>query len=357
MQWFIAPVIWDGDPARIRAVMEKAASGAPTTIGALGGSITEGAKATAPENRYINRIVQYWQSMFPGSDTTLVNAGIGATGSAIGAFRVADDLLRSRPDLVIVEYAVNDGIPPQGTDRTETYEAVVRACLAAGAAVLLLFLPRADGRDASADQRRVGAHYQVPMVSVVDAMAPHLADGSVRWDDYAADAVHPNDAGHALIAQHVCACLAGIRAAKSDGMAPIPLPLVGDRYDGGKSLGSNEIVPDEANGFAADPAAFRQFPDGWTARDAGASIEFRLTARVVQLLIRRSVAADAGYGEITLQTPYATRHFPVDARFPGGWGDYAMPICVLRADAAESVKVTLRCDGGTLALLRVQYAE
>ena len=45
---------------------------------------------------------------FPHSETRLVNAGLGGTGSLSGAFRVQRDLLQAEPDVVIVEFAVND---------------------------------------------------------------------------------------------------------------------------------------------------------------------------------------------------------------------------------------------------------
>ena len=353
----IMPVLEVGNPSGFQQKMQNAAAGAPTVIGAIGGSITAGAKATVPENRYINRIVQHWQATFSQSDTKLVNAGIGATGSAIGAFRVCDDLLAHRPDIVVVEFAVNDGGAPAGSDRTETYEAVVRRCLAAGAAVLLLFLPREDGRDASADQRRVGAHYNLPMVSVVDAVTPYLDNKSIKWTDYAADSVHPNDDGHELIARHVCACLAAIRAAERCGApAALPSPLTSDRYCDAQSLGSSRIAPVSYGAFVENSNVFVQFRDGWVAEKPGNPIVFELYARTVQLLILRSVARDAGYGTICVETAHGTVQFSVDARFPDGWGDYALPVCVLRADEVESVRISLRCDAGRLVLLRVQAA-
>ena len=225
------------------------------------------------------------------------------------------------------------------------------------AAVLLLFLPREDGRDASADQRRVGAHYNLPMVSVVDAVTPYLDNKSIKWTDYAADSVHPNDDGHELIARHVCACLAAIRAAERCGApAALPSPLTSDRYCDAQSLGSSRIAPVSYGAFVENSDVFVQFRDGWVAEKPGNPIVFELYARTVQLLILRSVARDAGYGTICVETAHGTAQFSVDARFPDGWGDYALPVCVLRADEVESVRISLRCDAGRLVLLRVQAA-
>ena len=45
---------------------------------------------------------------FPEAEFTCVNAGIGGTTSHFGAARAEEDLLYARPDVVFVEFSVND---------------------------------------------------------------------------------------------------------------------------------------------------------------------------------------------------------------------------------------------------------
>ena len=47
-------------------------------------------------------------SRFPASRVETINAGIPATGSDFGAQRVDRDVLVHRPDVVFIEFAVND---------------------------------------------------------------------------------------------------------------------------------------------------------------------------------------------------------------------------------------------------------
>ena len=49
-----------------------------------------------------------FRSTFPDVQWTEHNAGIGGTTSTFGAFRVDRHVLQSAPDLVFVEYALND---------------------------------------------------------------------------------------------------------------------------------------------------------------------------------------------------------------------------------------------------------
>ena len=50
--------------------------------------------------------------MFPKSKMIGINAGISGTGSDLGAFRVSEQLLKYKPDLVFIEFAVNGAFAP-----------------------------------------------------------------------------------------------------------------------------------------------------------------------------------------------------------------------------------------------------
>jgi len=100
-------LVSEGDTSRLQRVLFKARRGGEITVGVIGGSITQGASASKPENRYGALIAAWCRERFPGAPVNLVNAGIGATGSNYGALRARRDLLSQHPDLVIVEYAVS----------------------------------------------------------------------------------------------------------------------------------------------------------------------------------------------------------------------------------------------------------
>ena len=58
-------VVSGGDTARIQQAMDRARQGGPVTVAVIGGSITQGAKATRPENRYGNLVADWWRRGFP----------------------------------------------------------------------------------------------------------------------------------------------------------------------------------------------------------------------------------------------------------------------------------------------------
>ncbi len=213
----------DVDYSRLAKVIKKAMSGQDIVIGTLGGSITEGAYSSAqiagvPQSItcYSNRFREWLANTF-GVNVTLYNAGISATNSDLGITRFEENVLKYNPDLVIIEYAVNQG--NTGTRTTESsvdysYEACVRKALNKGSAVMMLFTVYAGvvddegntlGTNDQVMEMKIGNHYKLPMVSFKDAS---FDDATKTWreelgGDYlsvlSSDKIHPNSFGHQMI--------------------------------------------------------------------------------------------------------------------------------------------------------------
>ena len=160
--------------------------------------------ATSPGSRF--------SQAFPMAKVRFVNAGIGGTSSLYGAMRVQSDVLSKNPDLVIVEYAVNDNHPvPMFWD---SYEGVLRQILLEPQqpAVVQLFFMQNKGENAQETQHMLGCHYDLPMVSFRDAWWPEIYSGRAKWEVMYADEVHPNDTGHILASELLIALLSDVNA-------------------------------------------------------------------------------------------------------------------------------------------------
>ena len=84
------------------------------TVAFIGGSITE-------MNGYRPMVCNWMEQTFPNTNFKFVNAGISSTCSTTGAFRFDRDVLSHSPDLILIEFAVNDD-----QDAAHTHEACVR---------------------------------------------------------------------------------------------------------------------------------------------------------------------------------------------------------------------------------------
>ncbi len=224
-----------GDPARLQHVMDRARRGEPITFAVIGGSITEGAGSSKPETRWANLVHAWWQQTFPNAEVRFINAGIGATGSDYGAFRVQRDLLKHAPDVVVVEFAVNDGSSPR---TLATTEGLIRQILKQPnhPALLQLFTMTNQGGNTQDDKTRLGRHYGLPMTSYRDALWPEVESKRIAFGDITADVIHPNDRGHRYAADFVIALLEKHRAdlPATDALpaiAPVPEPLASDLYE------------------------------------------------------------------------------------------------------------------------------
>ena len=104
-----------GNNYRLKKVIERAKQGKPVTIAYIGGSITQGAGGK-PINTmcYAYRSYKAFCDMFSpcgGDNVSYVKAGVGGTSSELGMIRYDRDVTKDgeiQPDLVIIEYAVND---------------------------------------------------------------------------------------------------------------------------------------------------------------------------------------------------------------------------------------------------------
>jgi len=280
-----------GDPARLYSVLAKARRGEPICVAAIGGSITAGGKNTKdPERRYVRQVAAWFEKTFPGLKVRFVNAGIGATNSGYGALRVQRDVIAHQPDLVIVEYAVNDFT---GAQMEDCYEGVLRQLLSSSTnrAVIELFFMHKDGNNAQAGQTTLGKHYGLPMISFRDAVWPELQAGTIKWETIYDDVVHPNNEGHdiasELLRSSLNAALAKLPVKDSDlpAIAPVPAPLNSNTYERCVLLRGADFKPVSSNGWSFVRSSV------WECGSTGGRFEYDVSGTV--LLLGRNIPASA----------------------------------------------------------------
>lgn len=195
-----------GNTYRIRKAIEKAKAGKSVTVAYIGGSITQGAGATPINTEcYAYKSYQLFQNRFAsGNNVKFIKAGVGGTPSEIGMLRFDRDVLRDgeKPDIVIVEFAVND----EGDEtKGDCYESLVRKILKLdwNPEVVLLFSVFANDWNLQERLRPVGDLYDLPMVSIRDAVVEQFTrkEGRVLTkNQFFYDMFHPSNIGHTIMA-------------------------------------------------------------------------------------------------------------------------------------------------------------
>ena len=181
----------------------------------IGGSLTQGG------TRWINLTKQYLQEKMPDKKVVTVNAGIGGTTSTYGAVRFHNNVIKQNPDLVVIEFTVNDKVSYQ-TQAPYT-ESMIRQCMNAPKVPGVIILHAPDPREESDDnylplkynreeKEKLATHYGIETVNVDEYMRDlyYDSDDNVEFMDWLGTYynksgsgydVHPKTKGYELYAQ------------------------------------------------------------------------------------------------------------------------------------------------------------
>ena len=303
-------VFREGNNARLKKLFEKAKAGEVVRISAIGGSITGGAAASSWDRAYGKKLAQWWEDQFPKSQIEYYNAGIGSTGSIIGAHRAYDDLLVHAPDLVIVDFSVNDS--GTQTDK-EAYESLLRQILQSenAPAVIAIGFMSAGGNSYQSLHEGIVEHYDLPYISYRDALWPEMEKGIYAWNEFYPDEIHPNNRGHKLAADLLIHYIAKeYLDTTTDKEKALPAPLYKNRFEDAKIYNNTTITPTATSGWKAgnnlyeayNPLLPNAFKQGWRTTQNGSEITFQIQdARSLSIVYKRlSNPNEAGSVDIYL---------------------------------------------------------
>ena len=281
-------VVSTGNTARLQKVFDRAANGEDITIGYLGGSITEGyaAGARSPQCYASVSAADFEKNYCKGGKVTCQNNGLSGTPSVLGNLRAPEELLPTQPDIIFIEFAVNDG---GEQDYRVCYESLVRTCVSAEyePAVILLFTYMENGHTCQDQQQAIGEHYDLGMISVRDAIVPEMEAGRMQWKDYGDDDVHPSVAGHALLGEFIAKYFEKA-AAKKDKSYSVPADTVYPVLDIPASLHDAADLTYQNGAWSPGVTTNQRFPLGFTYQpDSGnGALAFTVTGKSLFLVYK-----------------------------------------------------------------------
>ncbi len=199
-----ASIVSTGNNARLKKVLEKARAGSEIRVAAIGGSVTEGAGAVVNKEGYAYKFAAAFERDYcpeGAGNMTFVNAGLSGTPSSLGIMRYDRDvvgLLGGAPDLLIIEFSVNDsGEATHG----QAYSSMIHRALTDNpdCAVILLFAVFKSKWNMQTNYIPEGEIYELPMVSIKDAIATPYANGDLNDALFFSDEYHPKTYGHQIM--------------------------------------------------------------------------------------------------------------------------------------------------------------
>lgn len=296
----------------------KAKKGKPVTVAYFGGSITAH-PGWRPQS------FDGIQEMFPKSDMTMVNASVGGTGSIVGVFRADQDLLPCNPDLVFIEFAVNDGgdAVKRTKDVVRALEGIILKLRKQNPKVDICFFYTMQGKDvetvagghaqpAVSVHEQVASWYNLPSIYVGPAVAEQIQSGDAVFRGKVADKVSGKGAdgklvisednthpviptGHAVYADVALRALEQIcDQSRRRTSRALPVPMLGKTWEKATtiSIDGNAAFSGTWEKLTAKngPAGFRfgkkfyeWFPCLYRTDEPGASVTVRFKGTVVGL--------------------------------------------------------------------------
>ena len=346
---------------RLKNLMKRAANGESLVIGFLGGSITQGSLSSTPETCYAYLVYEWWKKSFPNAAFSFVNGGIGGTTSHYGGARAWKDVLCYRPDIVTVDFSVNDDA---NEFFEETYEGTLRRLLAAPSAPAVVVLNNVfydTGKNAQDYHNRIADHYGIPHVSIKDTIFPDVESGKIVRADITPDNLHPNDKGHRLVADEICKLLDSIKAeveketiadeniegksTKTEASVLLPAPLTENAYEHSCliQIQDNEAILD---GFLVDPIEKKGmldiFKNGWTAAHTNDKISFEIECSCLAVQYRKSVQQPVPKAKAVIDGDEAHAVI-LDGNFTEDWGDclYLEPLLHHAEKKVHRIEITV----------------
>lgn len=312
-----------GDTSRMVKVLQKAAAGEEITVGFIGGSITEGLSA-GPEQCWARLTYEALCEMYPNTKINYVNAGLSGTNSALGIVRAERDLCSEHvPDIVFIEFAVNNGGEQMDKD---SYESLVRKFLEKDndPAVVLLFTVLKNEYTAQPWMTMVGEHYDLPMISVGNAINPMFKAKLMEWEKYSDDESHPNYWGHELLRDFNMNYFKQVKEIADGGNAPelkaLPEEAVYSyAYKNMQLLERDQMHAISEGDFKEMDTIVAGFNNGWTKRSKNeAAVYFNAEFKTLMLVFHCNNTDSFADAEVYIDGELVNT---VSSNRPGGWGN------------------------------------
>ncbi|MDO5580155.1 MAG: GDSL-type esterase/lipase family protein [Planctomycetia bacterium] len=203
----------------------KLEKGETVNVAYLGGSITE------TGDGWRKQTTEWMQKNWPNAKVHEIHAAIGATGSDIGVYRFQRDVLNYKPDLLFIEFAVNDGgLSPEKI--WKNFEGIIRKTWKANPRTDIVFCytiisgtvdthRKGEYPQTANAMEQIADFYDIPSISFGQRVVKMLDEGKLIFKApkapegivlFSTDGTHPIASGSALYTLDVARAFAAMKS-------------------------------------------------------------------------------------------------------------------------------------------------
>ncbi|MDO4585273.1 MAG: GDSL-type esterase/lipase family protein [Planctomycetia bacterium] len=334
--------------------LERLEAGETVRVAYLGGSITMA-------NGWRVKTTQWLRETWPQATIVEIAAGVSGTGSLLGNYRLERDVLQHEPDLLLVEFAVNDGgTPPQRI--WQQMEGIVRKTWAANPRTDIVFvytfcvpfaktvregiLPTSAGA-----MEMLAEFYGIPSIHWLKRVVALESAGKLVFQTseepkkgelwFSQDGTHPLDAGHELYREGIAQAFQAMKSIPpvlhdvSQKPTFVSNPMI---FTEMRSVDSLKMEGDwrklatgeKCYGFTS------RLDDIWTTDEPGASVTFSF--RGTQAMLYDVVGPDGGQIAVTVDGVLRKEPLPRTDAYCLQYNSWRVTAVVL-ADGLDAEKV------------------
>ncbi|MDV7187993.1 SGNH/GDSL hydrolase family protein [Lutibacter sp. TH_r2] len=305
---------------------KKLKEGKNVTIGYIGGSITNGGLWRA-------KSLEWFKSEYPKATISQVNAAIGGTGPDYGACRIQNHLLQHNPDMVFIEYRVNNGGVYQGRafegliSQIWKHNPTTEICIVYTIAQWMKNdIQKGKQTSAGIWMEPVANHYGITSIEFGLEVMKQLKAGKLVFKKgdspadgkiiFSKDGVHPIEAGHDIYRDVLVRSLKSIENYGVVGVNKIPSPTRENVFSNAKMV----------------PVTEAKFSTNWESVDLSGEVDIN------------DDLTDKNNGAKTLYNK-AFQTSKVGASFTFKWEGFLLGLTTL-LDKKGAIQIEVTTDGG-----------
>ena len=359
-------IVSTGNNSRIKKVLAKIRNGENVKVAVIGGSVTEGAGPEKFTDGYAYQFFRALKAQYApgdGSNVSFNNAGLSGSGSLMGIVRYEQDVVDvcgGLPDLLLVEFAVNDN---GDVLCQRSFEAIIRKAMLANpdCAVIALYCVATYG-NTSAQKIPVATHYAIPQINMLEVVNKAIAENVFTKEQYLTDYAHPTFEGHQFMCDCLMTLLDKIDNAEKDSEQHVPAScfkepslygmkrILPGNKDANVKIEAGDFKDKDSKCQTLKKTNASDFPENWKkkmdAKSENVPFKMELTCKSLAFVYKVQAASDAekfGQAEVYVDGRKVATY---DGGKEGGWNN-CEPNMIIDERKAEKHTVLVKMAPGS----------